>query len=154
MTKKRNSKKEAFFKKLPKNLIENYLQNFENKINFNFSFFDKTQGQDFKDWTEKQLSELLDKLKSYSKENLEHWKRLPKGRKSKVLAVYGTFPRKSMFKHPKYIPLDIDWARFRLEGDSRLIGFIINNDDCNKHNICKYTFYVVFLDENHDFYKK
>ncbi len=154
MSKKSNRKKERFLNSLPENLIENSLQNFENKINFNFSFFDKTQGQDFKDWTKKQLAELLEKLKYYSKETIEYWKKQRAGQKSStVLAVYGKFPGRSDFNHPKHIPLDVEWARFRLEGDSRVIGFVIKKEECQRHNICPDTFYVVFLDNTHDFYK-
>ncbi len=154
MNKKINSRKERFLKELPENLIENSIGNFQNKINFNFAFFDSSQGEDFKDWNQKQLSELLNKLKNYSKESLEYWKSKRIGTKdSKVLVVYGNFPQKSDFKHPKHIPLNVDWARFRLEGDDRLIGFVISGNDCSSFNLCKNTFYVVFLDEDHCFYK-
>ncbi|MGI6394406.1 MAG: hypothetical protein ACOX2F_06720 [bacterium] len=115
MIKKVNRKKESFLKNLPENLIENCLSKFENKINFNFSFFDSSQGEDFKDWNQKQLSELLNKLKHYSKESAEHWKRERIGTKNSTV-----------LKHPKHIPLDVEWARFRLEGSMRLIGFMIS----------------------------
>ncbi|HOB70293.1 MAG TPA: hypothetical protein PLD55_00600 [bacterium] len=154
MSSKFNSRKKRFLSSLPKNLIFNCLPNFKNKINFNFSFFDGSQGQDFNKWSQKQLAELLDKLKCYSKEDMEYWKKMRIGTKnSKVLVVYGAFPISSDFKHPQHIPLDVEWARFRLEGDSRLIGFIINKNDCLCNEICPDTFYVVFLDQNHKFFK-
>ena len=76
-----------------------------------------------------------------------------------ILEIYDRYPAKSEFIEPKTVPHQARWARFRLEGKVRLIGFVLPNDydgqehvgtkrrfDCN-------TFYVVFLDQNHLFYK-
>lgn len=101
----------------------------------------------------------MDKLKHYSKEPLTYWLHQRVGGGSrKILAIYGSFPTKSAFVYPKHIPIEAEWARFRLEGDMRLIGFLVPQRlahtahtktgaifDCN-------TFYVVFFDDSHKFY--
>lgn len=60
---------------------------------------------------------------------------------------------------PKHVPHQVSWARFRLESDNRLIGFVIPEEYHKKENIytkeyfdCN-TFYIVFLDNTHRFYK-
>lgn len=80
----------------------------------------------------------------------------------KSFAEYGDFPKKSDFKHPNYVPHDVRWARFRMDGAFRLVGFLVPKE---LHNKCKKdkeneeylfdrnTFYVVFLDKDHRFYK-
>ena len=80
---------------------------------------------------------------------------MPIGRGSNhVLEIYKSFPVKSEFLYPKFIPLDVDWARFRLEGDMRLIGFFVSKEACEKMSIDPNVFHIVFLDEFHRFYKK
>jgi hypothetical protein len=133
--------------------LQTEVDRYKDRIAFNFSFFDNNQkaGQDFKDWTEKQVKELLQKLKDFSMQNLQYWK-MQGASRSRTLAVYGDFPGKSNFKHPSHVPKEVSWARFRLEGDSRLVGFIVDNDDCTKYGLCENLFYIVFLDEHHKFY--
>ncbi len=153
---KKNSKKEAFLKSLPENLIEDKIKEIKENILFSFQYFDNSQtaGQDFKDWSHEQLEKLLNKLKIYSKESLEYWKKQKIGSgKNHILEIYKKFPVNSEFTHPKHIPIDVEWARFRLEGDMRLIGFVINNEMIYKHSLEKNKFYVVFLDAFHKFYK-
>lgn len=75
-----------------------------------------------------------------------------------MLAIYGDFPKKSDFKHPKHVPHQVKWARFRLESADRLVGFIVPYSyDGKTHSTTNFkfdynTFYVVFLDENHRFW--
>jgi predicted component of type VI protein secretion system len=75
-----------------------------------------------------------------------------------MLANYGAFPAKSSFTHPKYIPHQADWARFRLGSKVRLIGFTVPAElHKTPHRksgelFDKNTFYVVFLDRDHIFY--
>lgn len=80
----------------------------------------------------------------------------------KVLEYYQTFPKNSDFKHPPYIPHDACWARFRLGSRVRLIGFVIPetvsgqiylDEKKREYKFDGNTFYVVFLDKNHVFYK-
>lgn len=68
------------------------------------------------------------------------------------------FQKKSDFKHPLYVPFEAQWARFRINNLSRLIGFVIPaKSHAKQHSTTheyfdKNTFYVVFLDRNHRFY--
>ena len=76
-----------------------------------------------------------------------------------VLAVYRDFPVKTKAERPKSVPIDADWARLRLEGDFRLCGFFIPNEldgkehEKSKVRFDKNTFYVVFIDPEHNFYQ-
>ena len=156
-----NSKKVAFLKKFPDIEFDSETCNHAARSKFNFSYFDHTQpaGQNFEDWTIDQLAKLLDKLKEFGKFPLSHWMNQRCGAGGlKVLEVYGGFPRRSNFDHPKHIPKNVRWARFRLEGDMRLIGFIVPAELENKISkrsgivFDSNVFYVVFLDQFHKFY--
>ena len=158
MKRPENKRKETFLSGMPEITIEALQDKFQNNLRFSFRFFDNSQsaGQDFKDWSHEQLYKLFDKLKQYCHEPMNYWLSQPigsgRGRKH-VLEIYGRFPVKSDFIHPKFIPLDVDWARFRLEHDMRLIGFIVSQENCTQFCLQANTFYVVFLDELHKFYK-
>ncbi|MGI2118144.1 hypothetical protein [Shewanella oncorhynchi] len=136
---------------------------------FNFSYFDNNPpGQDFVEWNtvsgNSKLVKLINKLKEYTRNPLSYWenekigkgKRGGKGARQHCLEVYKTFPKNSDFRHPPHVPEDVWWARFRIDNDTRLIGFVIPNDkgDKNESEFDCNTFYIVFLDENHQFYKK
>jgi hypothetical protein len=159
----KNSKKERFLKEIPDISLET--QPLDSAIyqrcKFNFSYFIEqgSIGKNFNDLSKEQLSDLLDKLKHYSRQPLMHWKceTIGKGN-GHVLEVYDKFPNHSKFKHPKHIPYDVLWARFRLESDARLVGFVIPDslhdtmEAKATFRFDKNTFYVVFLDPNHQFY--
>lgn len=156
--KKYNQQKDNFIKKFPDITLEQHAEQLSTCIKFNFKYFDNSQkcGQDFHNWNHEQLSKLLVKLKEFSKESIQYWTKHKIGHQGNtVLAIYDCFPIKSDFIHPKHIPLDVQWACFRLESDMRLVGFLIPQN-LNFENIIldKNTFYVVFLDENHRFYLK
>ncbi len=131
------------------------------RCKFNFSYFDSSQdaGQKFSEWTNKQLIDLLGKLKDYTTKPLDYWRNKRSGNSGlKVLAIYGGFPPKSNFVHPKHVPHQVQWGRFRLGSKLRLVGFII---PAELHNTLhkktgeffdKNIFYVVFLDRDHKFY--
>jgi hypothetical protein len=152
---RQNQQKESFLQKIPACTIESSTKKFTN-IAFNFQFFDNSQiaGQKFSDWNHGQLIKLLDKLKNYCSETIEHWEKTPIGQGAgHVLVIYGNFPSKSDFIPPKHVPIDAKWGRFRLESDMRLVGFIIDPEKCILHKIPDNIFYVVFLDANHRFCK-
>lgn len=154
---KRNSRKESFLTKLPDFLIEDIKSKFQDNLNFSFQFFDNSQraGQDFKEWNQEQLYKLLDKLKQYCTNTPSYWRsQRVGGGTNKILEIYKKFPACSEFEYPKHVPLDVEWARFRLESDMRLIGFIVNKENCKLLTIYPNTFYIVFLDAYHKFYKK
>ena len=62
------------------------------KLSFNFSDFDQTQGQTFLQWEkESLLSVMLDKLKEYSRKTIMEAQKAS-------FTVYGSFPPDSSFK--------------------------------------------------------
>ncbi len=163
-------KKDAFLKKIPQDTIET--SDIAIRCKFNFSYLDTNQiGQNFIDWNDiagdSKLVKLMDKLKEYTRESLSYWKnkeigtgrRGGKGKRQSCLEIYGDFPKNSGFSHPAHVPEDVSWARFRLDNKTRLAGFVIpdrlsgSNDTSGKQYDTN-TFYVVFLDESHQFYLK
>ena len=161
MKKIKNSKKDNFLKSIPTASIDSINDTLSKRCKFNFSYMDFSQqaGQKFEDWTHNQLSKLLDKLKEYCQHSLKDLQNMRIGSKNNtILEVYGSFPKKSDFYHPTYVPHQAMWARFRLENKVRLAGFILPFEyESKKHSKTKNTFdcntfYVVFLDANHRFY--
>lgn len=161
---KENNKSKEFVDSLPETTIES--SKIEEKCKFNLSYFDHTQsaGQKFDEWSNSTgivtLVNLLDKFKEYTNESLNYWRNQRSGGGGlKILEDYGDFPSNSDFKHPRSVPADVHWARFRLGNKVRVIGFVISKDsirnlsDEEQKNYCHNTFYVVFLDKDHRFYK-
>lgn len=158
----KNSKRDAFFEKIIKASLEAESDDLVSRCKFNFSYLDFSQpaGQTFEDWEKKDLVHLMNKIKEYCRKPLSYWKNQRIGHGSNtVLEVYGAFPKNSDFIHPQYVPHEVLWARFRLEAKVRLIGFVLPPEYHNKKHPkedwyfdCN-TFYVVFLDINHRFYK-
>lgn len=157
-----NSKQKKFLESFPEISFDSENCNHASRSKYNFSYFDPSQevGQDFCAWTEEQLHKLFQKIVEYGKHPLSYWMTQRVGGGSrKILEVYGGFPVRSDFQHPKHIPKNVQWARFRLEGEMRLVGFIVPSEldgKASKNNprysYCANTFYVVFLDGNHRFY--
>lgn len=162
MSKFKNSKKDNFLSTIIQESLESEKNNLSVRCKFNFSYMDFSQeaGQSFEEWTKEELEKLLHKLKNYTENSLSYWQnQRVGGGNNTVLEVYKSFPKKSDFIHPKYIPHEVWWSRFRLESSVRLVGFILPSEYKNKkhskedlyfdHN----TFYIVFLDRDHRFYK-
>ncbi len=60
-----------------------------------------------------------------------------------------------IYSTPPHVPSDVDWARFRLDGKKRLIGFTIPKSHCRQDSrLDDNTFYIVFLDLEHNFYQR
>ena len=126
--KRSNPAKVKFIQSIPPIAIEDHVDALKSKLCFSLKYFDNSQdvGQDFRDWSQEQLEKLLTKLKNYSDNTIKYWMNQRTGAGGlKVLEVYGDFPRNSEFVHPKHVPIDVLWARFRLESDMRLIGFLL-----------------------------
>lgn len=160
MTKFGNSKVQKFFDNLPQVSLDDANNDLTRRCKFNFSYFDVQHcSQDFSDWTPDQLHKLMDKLKHYSQESLEHWQNQSVGAHGKVLVVYESFPKKTDFSRPKHVPHQAWWGRFRLESAVRLVGFVVPDSHARvihhgtKLAFDKNTFYVVYLDKDHRFYK-
>lgn len=156
-----NSAKLSFLASLPTSSLEAEDDTHARRCKFNFSYFETQPkaGQDFSAWDHAKLIEFFTKLKEYGREPLSYWEKMPVGKSGSVLAIYGAFPARSLFTAPKHVPNQARWGRFRLDLTGRLCGFVVPHTydgkphpksgfrfDCN-------TFYVVFLDMNHDFYK-
>lgn len=160
MAKKGNTKKASFLASIPKISLNSESNDLAKRSKFNFSYFvnDDKSGQDFIDWNNEELVKLLEKLKEYSKFPLNHWKTQYVGKYS-VFVNYGAFPKNTEFTEPKHIPLEVEWCRFHLENKPRLIGFVVPDSyddeiqESNGFRFDKNTFYVVFLDKEHLFYK-
>ncbi|KEQ28311.1 hypothetical protein N180_01365 [Pedobacter antarcticus 4BY] len=111
------------------------------KIVFSFKDIDIGQippGQSYLEWQNQgTLSIMVDKLGQICQYNITEAQQLG------MLTVYGNFPPKSDFKHPKHINEKVNWAVIKnIKGQKgRLAGHIIMN-----------VFYIVFLDMNHKFY--
>ena len=155
-----NSKATNYLVSLP--VIELETSGIINRCKFNFSYLDLHQplenpatelSADF-------MSGLIQKLKNYSSHPLSYWlhQRVGGGGRS-ILEIYKKFPRPSDFTHPPAVPNDVEWARFRMEGAVRLAGFVVPStlsnklSDDGKFAFCGNTFYVVFVDLEHRFYK-
>lgn len=141
-----------------------YLQSIENKnefvkrlsnnITFNLKYFQSGDGvgQSFKDWEQDQiLADLNEKLKVFSeKKKLELIQ-------ERTLEIFRNYPKDSLFTRPKALQnVDIKWARLRLAGARRVIGFfiseeVINASESDESKALKDIFYIVFLDKNHEF---
>lgn len=156
---KKSPKKDRFLRELPTNSIDS--SDLASRCKFNFSYFhhDQEFASNFADLEKDSLSELLDKLKEYSKFTLQHWSRARVGGSGRsVLEIYDKFPNPSGFTRPVHVPHDVLWGRFRLEGAVRLVGFVIpasmagtRATNC-EGSYCTNTFYVVFIDTQHKFY--
>jgi hypothetical protein len=155
-----NRKKDKFLEEFPRASLDSDADVITAKCKFNFSYFIKQPaGQAFDEWSHPQLIKLFEKLREYSKESLTYWRGRTIGKSGVVLSIYGAFPKKSDFSLPSHIPYQAEWGRFRLESAVRLVGFVIPHEYDNRYHPvtgmkfdCN-TFYVVFLDANHAFYK-
>lgn len=162
-----NPRKDRFLKTRPQSSLE--ISDIARRCKFNLSFFDANQeaGQSFAEWSNTEglhsLATLMEKIKEYTKEPLSYWRNNRSGAGGlKVLSYYDYFPKDSDFIHPPHVPHDVTWARFRLGNKVRLIGFVVPevqvNEDVLKRKseqagLDANTFYVVFLDKDHRFYK-
>lgn len=148
-----NSRTDSFVKSIPEKSLESEGEQLSGRCKFNFHYFQcDPPGQGWGEWSHGELVKLLSKLQFYSESPLSYWEN------TKVLSIYDRFPVKSDFSHPKAIPHDVRWGRFRLEQKVRLVGFVVPSvlNGCahtsTKQSFCSNTFYVVFLDRDHRFY--
>ena len=142
MSQRTNKKKAEYLQYLSDKV--DILKASEKNIVFNFKFFcfGKSGGQSFEEWErEKILSDLNNKLKNFSGKTIEEL------RADGTLEFYEAYPRGSNFVCPTTLTgAEITWSRLRLTGRRRLIGFFSKQERKQKK-----TFYVVFLDKDHEF---
>ena len=97
---------------------------------FNFKQIDPNQGQTFANWSELNLLlPLFERLHNLSTQKVRELR----GNSNSTFTVYGDFPAKSDFTHPRHVPADAEWARFHLRGKEVVAGHLFNA-----------VFYVVF----------
>lgn len=137
--------------------IENkneFVKKLSNNIAFNLKYFQSGTGagQSFEEWEhDKLLADLNNKLKGFSEKKKQEL--LMDG----TLEIYRSYPKDSRFNKPIALKdAEITWARLRLTGARRLIGFFVSQNMLNESNpedahALKDVFYIVFLDKNHDF---
>lgn len=155
-----NTKKIGFLASIPIISIHDISNDLAKRAKFNFSYFceQPQAGQNFNGWTNEELVGLCEKLVNFSREPLGYWEKTRAGMgKGHVFEVYDSFPRKSNFDEPPHVPHQALWARFRIDRATRLVGFVLPSEFDRKEQGCGYlfdcnTFYIVFLDKNHDFY--
>ena len=111
------------------------LSKYDQNFRFSFEFLDRNQGQNFKEWEQNgNLLKMNETLMEYCKDPI-------KRKLGDKFKEYGEFPVKSGFVHPTYIEDDVNWAALHITGKVVLGGFIYSN-----------TFFVVFLDGEHQFW--
>lgn len=154
-----NPKKRKFIENFPETSIVS--NDIKGRCKFNFSFFEDSQAasSSFHGLPENMLAELMEKLKGFSRNPLNYWRHQRCGKGGlKILTDYDSFPKKSEFAHPKSVPHDVHWGRFRLENMIRLVGFTVpghlSSEPVDKDGFFydTNTFYVVFIDLHHKFY--
>lgn len=155
-----NQRKTNFLASIPTASLENIDCPLTKRCKFNFGYFEKQDAsQSIDEWTPQELIGLFGKLRDFSKEPLEYWMTQSAGKSGRVLSIYGSFPKRSELSHPKHVPHQVKWGRFRLDWSGRLCGFVVPKEldgTVHTHTGLRFdanTFYVVFLDRDHCFYK-
>jgi len=154
-----NQSKINFLQSIPKSSIESDENDLAERCKFNFSYFTKDKNsQSFDELSEEKIKSISNKLIEFSKKSLFYWTQKAAGSSGSILAIYGAFPARTNFIKPTSVPHQAEWGRFRIDQKTRICGFIIPKkfnglpQKINKQLFCSNTFYVVFLDENHQFY--
>jgi len=154
----KNKKAAEFIKQVPTDSVEG--SGLVKRLKFNLHYLDLNQPAGLRvELSADFLTQLLEKLKNFSEQDLSHWVTMPAGRgNGNMYQIYDKFPKKSEFTHPPSVPHDAVWGRFRVDRTIRLAGFTIpsalNHKLCSqeKFRFCANTFYVVFIDLHHKFY--
>jgi hypothetical protein len=127
------------------NIANKKLNDSRQKIDVNFSWLDYNQspiGGTFEDWHEKNI--LLDALNTI-REFTNLSRNELKGEWGKKWVEYSRWPPKCNFNQPKHLQgLNVDelnWARIRFGWAKRIVGVLYET-----------TFYIVFLDHEHNFW--
>lgn len=155
-----SKRKERFLASIPCDSIETSELFKLTKINLKYFESSQAYSSALEDLTHEELLKIFNKLISFSDKSLVDWSRENAGGGGlTVYSRYGDFPKNSDFTHPKHVPHDVQWCRFRLGNKFRLIGFVISDDLHGKRKdpgdfiYDKNTFYLVFVDKEHKFYK-
>ena len=160
-----NSAKSKFFDDFKSKSDECNIEEYDvaKRCSFNFSFFDESQkcGKTWKNVGDANVVNINEKIKNFSRESLVHWKSESVKSGRSIYEEYDEYPTNNDFEYPKNVPKGVIWGRFRISAKMRLVGFTIpknlhgnivsvsNRDYVYSTN----TFYIVFLDTKHVFYK-
>jgi len=102
-------------------------------LSFNFKDLDTAQCCSFKTWQKKGfLADACERMRGYSSNTIPQCF-------SRSFRYYDKWPAHSGLKKPNHVPDDAKWASMHIHGKICLGGHIVHD-----------TFYVVFLDENHN----
>ncbi|MEN9444598.1 MAG: hypothetical protein RIS47_1488 [Bacteroidota bacterium] len=108
-------------------------------IVLSFKDFDRNQGQSFEEWEKEQLLALaVSKLREVCQLTVGQ------ATSQQIIKPYtkNDFPPDSGFVYPKHILPDVTWCSMHIQGKECIIGYFEGN-----------TFFVVFLDKDHEFWK-
>jgi hypothetical protein len=160
MSRYSNSRKENYLERFPVCSLSSNEDRLAERCKFNFSYYCVQEaGQAFDQWTLEEFKDFVEKLGHYSARSLKYWENQRVGKSGTVLSIYGAFPKSSDFTHPKHVPHEVRWGRFRLDFTMRLVGFVVPEplhgtiqSSCGAA-FDSNTFYVVFLDGDHRFWK-
>jgi hypothetical protein len=142
MAKNNRNRKCSFGKRKENTREERKGSSISQLLTFSFKDLDETQPkgeeQTIALWAkEGYLEDLVNTLKELSKLTVDEAK------KSQKIKIYGDFPSKSKFTHPAHVEANVAWGVITSIGGQkgRVAGYMKEN-----------TFYIVFLDKNHQFW--
>jgi hypothetical protein len=138
----RNNRGKKSFSRNENTREERKVSSIRELLTFSFKDLDETQPsslpETIKLWAEGGILEcLFERLRDLSK--------LTRGEaeKQQQIKIYGDFPPKTDFFHPKHIDEHVAWGVIKAVGGQKgtVAGYIVEN-----------TFYVVFFDKHHRFW--
>ena len=137
MSNKNLKNKSNLKKKQEYSINETTINKENNRLVVSFSKLDRNQGQTFEEWEkENLLLPFLNTIRDYSEMPFQEL--LNNNLKFKQ---YGFFPPVSNFKKPIHIDNNVNWSSMHINGKCCVGGYLYEN-----------TFYIVFLDKNHEFW--
>ena len=138
----RNNRGKKSFSRSENTREERKVSSIRELLTFSFKDLDETQPssspETIKLWAEGEILEcLFERLRDLSK--------LTRGEaeKQQQIKIYGNFPPKTDFFHPKHIDEHVAWGVIKAVGGQKgtVAGYIVEN-----------TFYIVFFDKHHRFW--
>lgn len=141
----KNSRKDIALQRINDRITETKADSSLLSFNYKYFLFGEDYGESFQEWEkEKILADLNEKLKVFSAKTAVELEQ------DGTLERFDSFPSDSEFSEPPALKekTNITWARLRITGGRRLIGFLMK---AQGELLGKEVFYIVFLDKNHRF---
>lgn len=159
----KNNSTKKFFANLPTDLVERTpLASF---VKFNFKYLDVSREEEgfcsFLTLSDDQKKLIFEKIKEFSGNSKYHWECVAKLGKHHVLEKYTDDVLKEKCPPlPKHVPVDVEWYRWRLQWDFRLVGFFLAKGRWREevkiggdsYFLDPNAFYLVYIDPQHKFY--